>query len=246
MKKITCVTPTGDRPKVFEITRDHMLRQTIQPDQWIIVDDGREPLPEELRQGADYIRREPSASDGCSLSLNLKTALPYITGDIILVVEDDDYYSELYVETIHTYLAAYSLVGEGCARYYHVPAGRYVRLQNKSHASLAQTGFHKSLLPLFEKILSARKFFVDIRLWDEARDQMFLFFDLQDKFRLHCSLKGLPGRPGIGIGHDKNLRGYVQDKNYTILKKWVGEENASKYIQCCKEEGLINGENNSK
>jgi len=232
MDKITVITLTGDRNKVFEFTRQHILAQTIQPDQWIIVDDGFEPLPERLIEGVDYIRREPKKGEGFTLIQNMKLAVSQIKGDIILIMEDDDYYAPKYIETYYNYLQKYSLVGEGCARYYHVPAQKYVRLSNRKHASLAQTGFRKELLKSFKSILVGDPY-IDLRFWKKAFKYGYLFFDTEDKLRLHCSLKGLPGRKGIGIGHNKNFRPYVPDKNYKMLKKWLGEDNANQYIKCC-------------
>jgi len=230
--KITVITLTGDRNKVFEITRQHILAQTIQPDQWIIVDDGFEPLPEKLIKGADYIRREPKEGEGFTLIQNMKLAVSQIKGDIILFMEDDDYYAPKYIETYYNYLKEHVLVGEGCARYYHVPAQRYARLSNKNRASLAQTGFRKELLDIFNSIISGDPY-VDLRFWEKTYKYGYLFFDTEDKLRLHCSLKGLPGRKGIGIGHDKNYALYRYDKEYRILKRWVGEKTALSYIKLC-------------
>ena len=234
MDKITVITLTGDRNKVFELTRQHILAQTIQPDQWIIVDDGFEPLPERLIEGADYIRREPKKGEGFTLIQNMKLAVSQIKGDTILFMEDDDYYAPNYIETYHNYLQRYSLVGEGCARYYHVPAQKYARMNNKRHASLAQTGFRKEILDIFKASIRG-DFHIDIKFWQKASTLGYLFFDTEDKLKLHCSLKGLPGRKGIGIGHDKNYAFYRYDKDYKVLKKWVGEETALKCIKLIGE-----------
>jgi len=230
MNKITVITLTGDRNKIFEITRQHILAQTIQPDQWIIVDDGFEPLPEKLIKGADYIRREPKKGEGFTLIQNMKLAVSQIKGNIILFMEDDDYYAPKYIETYYNYLKEYTLVGEGCARYYHVSAQKYARMNNKRHASLAQTGFRKEILDIF-KVSIEDDFHIDIRFWKKASKFGYVFFDTEDKLKLHCSLKGLPGRKGIGIGHNKNLKIYQKDKDYKMLKKWISEKTALKYIK---------------
>ena len=234
MDKITVITLTGDRNKVFEITKQHILAQTIQPDQWIIVDDGFEPLPEKLIKGADYIRREPKKGEGFTLIQNMKLAVSQIKSDIILFMEDDDYYAPNYIETYYKYLKEHVLVGEGCARYYHVPAQKYARLSNRNHASLAQTGFRKELLEIFKSTLYGDPY-VDLRFWQKASKYGYLFFDTEDKLKLHCSLKGLPGRKGIGIGHDKNYALYRYDKDYKVLKKWIGEETALKCVKLIGE-----------
>lgn len=231
--KVTCITPTGDRPEAFALTRKWIQSQTRQPDQWIVVDDGKIPLPEELRQGLEYVRREPRKNEGHTLILNMKTALPLIKGDMILIIEDDDWYGPNYISTMVKHLLNHNLVGESHARYYHVPNQKFKRLENTVHASFCQTGFTKNLLSIFEQCLKGDPY-IDMRLWSAGRQHGFLFSDTEDKLQLHCSLKGLKGRPGIGSGHNKNSSYYETDENYSQLIKWVGEENAKIYIDHVK------------
>ena len=234
-KKITCITPTGDRTEAFKLTRLWMSRQTIKPDQWLVIDDGFSPMPEELKEGLDYIRREPKQGEGHTLTRNIRTVLPHIKGDVILIIEDDDWYGERYIETMCEHLKHHDLVGEGWARYYHIPAMKYVRLQNQEHASFCQTGFNRILLPMFEESIEGDPY-IDMRFWlHKARDFGFLFYDKEDKLKLHCSLKGLQGRAGIGTGHNRKEIYYKQDSDYKMLKRWVGEDNAKTYIEHVKK-----------
>ena len=233
MKQITCITPTGDRIESFRMTRKCMEAQTVQPDQWLVIDDGHIPLPEELKQGLDYVRRIPLVDEGHTLSKNMRKVLPYIKGDSILIIEDDDWYGPRYIETMRNHLQKYDLVGEGYARYYHVPAQKYSRLPNEKHASFSQTGFNRSLLPALEKVLE-RNSYIDTRLWsDNAKKKSFLFYDQADELRIHCSLKGLPGRHGMGVGHKIGWGHYKSDREYSVLRKWIGAKNVQSYIDCC-------------
>lgn len=229
-KIITCLTPTGDRTGPFSLARIWMARQTVQPDQWLVIDDGFTPMPMELREGLDYIRRKPTSGEGHTLVKNMKFALPHIKGDVILIIEDDDWYGDKYIEMMCEHLKSHDLVGEGCSRYYHVSAMKYVRLQNREHTSLCQTGFNRILLPMFEQALDGDPY-IDMRFWlDKARNYGFLFYDTNDALKLHCSLKGLNGRPGIGTGHNRKENYYRQDSGYKMLKRWVGEENCQIYL----------------
>jgi len=232
--KITCITPTGDRIEAFALTRKWIASQTRQPDQWIVVDDGKTPLPSSLKKGIEYVRREPQKGEGHTLVANMKTALPLIKGDVILIIEDDDWYGPNYIATMAGLLLQHDLVGESHARYYHVVMNRYKRLENKSHASFCQTGFTKKLLPLFKECLDGDPY-IDMRLWKAGKKYGYLITDTEDKLQLHCSLKGLKGRQGIGTGHDGNSSYYKTDKNYFHLIKWVGEENAKIYIDHVKD-----------
>jgi len=40
---ITAITPTGDRPLALALCQQWMDAQTVRPDQWIVVDDGKIP-----------------------------------------------------------------------------------------------------------------------------------------------------------------------------------------------------------
>lgn len=235
--KVTCITPTGDRPEAFALTKKWMESQIRKPDQWIVIDDGKTPLPESLRTGMEYVRREPQKNEGHTLTLNMRTVLPLIKGDMILIIEDDDWYGPNYIATMIKYLLNYNLVGESHARYYHVASQRYKRIGNTIHASFCQTGFTKKLLNIFERCLEGDPY-IDMRLWSAGRSHGFLLSDVEDKLKLHCSLKGLKGRRGIGTGHDKNASYYDTDKNYSQLIKWVGEENAKIYIEHVKSSGV--------
>lgn len=117
---ITCLTPTGDRPETLQLTKKWLRSQTVQPDQWLVIDDGKTPISVEDRSGMDYIRREPQAKqEGNTLALNLLAGIPYIKGNFIFFIEDDDWYGPKYIEMIMSqFRNIYSIVGQGKARYY--------------------------------------------------------------------------------------------------------------------------------
>jgi len=227
---VTLVTPTGCRPEAFELTRQWIFAQKTKPGQWLVIDDGQIPLPEHLKEGLEYVRRVPKENEGHTLTLNMKTVLPYIKGDMILIIEDDDWYGPDYITTMKKYLERYDLVGEAFARYYHVPTMKYRRIGNDKHASFCQTGFAKSLLPIFEGCLEGDPY-VDDRFWKAVKDRKYLIVDTEDRLKLHCSMKGLKGRKGIGTGHNKDARYYNMDAGLEFLIKWVGKENAKIYMQ---------------
>jgi hypothetical protein len=176
------------------------------------------------------VRREPQAREGHTLLLNLRLALSYIKGSKILIIEDDDWYGPDYIHTMDKLLDTYDLVGEMKARYYNVPAMKYKRIGNGAHASLCQTGFTKNIFSVFESCLVVDSY-VDDRLWKSPNVKSFLINDEDDSLRLHCSLKGLKGRKGIGTGHNMNARYYRPDVGLEHLIKWVGEENARIYME---------------
>ena len=241
--KITLVTPTGDRPETFTLTRRWMAAQKERYHQWIVVDDGVTPLPDNLREGIDYIRREPKEGEYHTINENLREALPHITGDVVLIIEDDDWYGPGYISFMRKTLANVNLAGEGFARYYLLSDRKYCRGENHSHASLSQTGFVRKLLPVFEKCLDGDPY-IDIRFWKAVENKKYLLNDLEDKMKLQCSMKGLQGRKGIGQGHNVTdwsvVQRYSDDPYLTQLRHWIGEEAVLAYL------GVAGNGNNGK
>lgn len=221
---VTVITPTGDRPLAFALCRHWMEMQTQRPDQWIVVDDGKVPLhPTPVMT---YIRRAPQPNDPPhTLNLNLKTAIPYIKGSKILVMEDDEYYAPKYVETMARELEMSEIVGIQQAKYYHLPTGGYAQLANTIHASLAQTGFKDTFIGELNVLVDQPSgHYLDMRLWQKAmaEQRAYLFLDQNDS--LYVGIKGLPGRMGMGLGHDPTSYGESRDTTRVVLKKWAGRD----------------------
>jgi len=100
---------------------------------------------------------------------NLLAAIPYIKHDKIIIIEDDEYYASRYIETMANRLSKHEVVGIGKSRYYHLPSGGYFTIGNMGHASLAQTGFKKSFIPVFRQLLIPGKLYIDFMLWKKAK-----------------------------------------------------------------------------
>ena len=221
---ITAITPTGDRPLPFTLCQYWMKKQTLRVDQWVVVDDGKVPM--EPKVGMEYIRREPLPSDpGRTLTENLLTAIPYIRGNKIIIIEDDEYYAPGYIEEVSSKLDKYEITGIGKSKYYHLASGSYAQIGNTRHASFAQMAFRKSFLPEFRQFLTGG-LYIDMRIWREVdRKRTQIFFD--DTKSLYVGMKEMPGRKGIGGGHDTNHRiyqGRLKDDKREILRKWIPDE----------------------
>jgi len=214
---ITAITPTGDRPLAFALCRQWMGHQTRQPGQWIVVDDGKIPLtPTAAMQ---YVRREPRTDDPRhTLILNLKTVLPLIKGEKVIIMEDDEYYAPGYVAEMASRLDQYEVVGIMRAKYYHLPTGGYLQIANRTHASLAETAFRKSFLPELETLWPGDTS-LDMRIWQKAGHRGRLFDDTDKP--LYLGIKGLPGRVGIGAGHNPGLYHRIDNGERIIFKQWV-------------------------
>lgn len=225
------ITPTGDRPQAFELSRKWMEHQTIKPIRWIIVDDGKVPM--ELQNPKEYeyyVRREPTEQDPKhTLTLNIKESLPFLQGDKVIFWEDDEYYAPAYLERMVSKLNPHLIVGIGCAIYYHIYTGGYMILGNMKHCSLAETAFHISILPLIEECIDKgmQKDWLDCNIWREVQRKKnsthpLIFQD--DKEPLFVGIKGMPGRFGIGIGHQTKSYKLHDDKKRTVLKSWIPKD----------------------
>ncbi len=177
--RVTLVTPTRDRPEAFALCARWMSRQTFRgPVQWIIVDDGDAPADFNAIRDLDVVRekwevlhvdRDPSKVVN-TLPQNMLAALAQdIRGDVVLVIEDDDWYAPVYVEEMAWRLRSADLVGEARARYYNVQERRYGTMENNKHASFCRTGIRASLVPSLRQVaeaaLAADDPFLDMRLW---------------------------------------------------------------------------------
>lgn len=218
---ITVITPTGDRPLAFWLCQRWMMYQTQQPNQWLVIDDGKTPTTHIVPM--QYVRRKPRADDPKhTLVVNLKKALPLITGDKVIIWEDDEYYAPDYIERMARELDSHEVVGIKRSKYYHLSTGGYLQIGNGRHASLAQTAFRRSFLPEL-KTLWDGDMSLDMRIWKKAGGRGHLFDDTASP--LYLGIKGLPGRLGIGKGHDPFLYRNTKDTpDRAKLKAWVPKD----------------------
>ena len=230
MDPVTIVTATGGRPFAFSLCRKYVERQRYAGAiQWLVVDDGEPRVAGELecaRLDVTRVFPEPKWSPGQNtLARNLMAAIPKIKHDKVIFCEDDDWVHDGYCDAMSRALDSADIAGEVPARYYHVPCRRYRVLANGAHASLCQTGIRSSLLPLLWRICSDdRAEFIDVRLWREAKGKKNLFFGEHV-----LGIKGLPGRPGIGIGHRPQGLGQLADPDFEVLRGFVGVNDSTAY-----------------
>jgi glycosyltransferase involved in cell wall biosynthesis len=205
-----------------------MARQQLRPDQWIVIDDGQVPTKPIVKM-IEYVRRRPLPREPrVTLSLNLLAGIDLIRGDLVFVIEDDDYYAPDYIANLATKLETHEVVGIGRARYYHILTGQYYRHTNTAHASLGETAFRKSIIPDLRAVANVRHDFIDMLLWPRVGERGFVFVD-EDKNPLHCSIKAMPGRKGASHGHNPGISYYRRDgggrddSRRSFLRGWTGE-----------------------
>ena len=239
MSALTIITPTGERPEAFALCRRQMKRQTFKgPVYWIIVDDGKAPLDVDFKKQGwtiKTIRPEPFWNPGDNTQArNLIAGLDEAerhanaTGRPLrlTVWEDDDWYHPDWLEKISIELPKAELVGEGLAHYFNVSSRRHNPLRNYKHASLRCSAMRDGAIDRFREILGTFSMYYDFKLW-KAHENKRVFHS-----NLTIGIKGMPGRPGIAVGHDPQKGRH--DPEMKKLREWIGAD-ADWYIDFYKE-----------
>ncbi len=232
---LTIVTTTHDRPFCFSLCEKWVARQTLQPDQWIVVNDSQEPQAYSYTMGQEVVVRDQGQDKLPSICENWLAALPLIKGDVVAVIEDDDWYSPDYLATLVPLLDSVDMAGVSNAYYYTLPTRRWRKLGNKNHASLAATVFRASVLPQMARTCRVFKsVYLDMYLWAECGPvwpgtKTLIPQPLDDGRMLQVGFKRMPGARGLGMGHTNQSGTY--DSAWLTLRKWIGREDAKVYKQ---------------
>lgn len=216
---VTLITPTGDRPSAFRLCERWMAQQDYTgPIQWIVIDDGKRPT--EVTRGQQYIRETPL--DHHSLCRNLRTAIPHIGGECVLIIEDDDYYHPHYISTMVGRLQNADLVGEVGAKYYYVRERKYFHFVNEhTHSSLCRTGMTRAVMDTLRQCSEGRNASVDLRLWKQWTGSRITWKDTDQTQSLCVGIKGMEGRTSPNW---KVSRKSKADTDGATLRKWVGND----------------------
>jgi len=91
---------------------------------------------------------------------------------------------------------------------------------------MCQMGFTRDVISILKSILNQKNAFVDIQLWKYYSSQ---FKKQLYNTRLSIGIKGMPGNPGIGIGHNPTDVHRTKDKNFQKLEEWIGKEDTDFY-----------------
>ncbi|WP_226629320.1 rhamnan synthesis F family protein [Alloyangia pacifica] len=225
------LTPTGDRPEAFAQCLRMVATQSLQPREWIVVDDGARPLPEDiaLPEWATYVRRAPNPQDPPhTLPCNVLAGLEHLGAERVLIFEDDDWYSPLYAEFLLPWLDSFDLVGLNLIRYYHLQGRAWKHGFQPAHTAFAQSGFRRG--PASECLARICRSetpeiraqgLIDRHWWHGFEGSKYL---IQDHPALHLGLKGGAGRPGLASGHDRAEVDYIPDPDGTYLAQVLGPD----------------------
>lgn len=223
---LSVITPVRDRPRGFKLCERWMKRQTFTDYEWIVVDDGDEPITPTM--GQIYVRREPSPKR-FTLDRNFTAGAEFISGRTVTLLEDDDWRGPNYLAGMMDALkSAEVAVTAGFYTYnvkYRLWDDRredHARLYRKASPMVSlHAGFSgeaaKHFVEKMETGLKAREFWT--YAWKQFRVNLF-DADM-------VAIKGIVGRSWGGSRHTGSLypRKNV-DPDGKILSDWVGKEDA--------------------
>lgn len=221
--RVSVITPTADQPTGIALLERYMARQTVQPDEWIVADDGT--VPAMLMMGQVHVVRERQAEGAASLAGNVRAALERVTGNVVLVFEHDDWYRADHIETCLRGLENAKATGALWQRYYNVEHRCWIVMRNIGSA-LCNTAFRAELIPAMrdacDMATQRNSIGLDRLFWDclPKADKLIT----EDETVV--GIKGLPGRIGLGMGHrpGQNGRRWSDDPESVKLREWVGED----------------------
>lgn len=223
MNGVTVITPTRNRPVSFGLLERWIGRQTYTgPLQWIVVNDGT--IPYDTTRGQTVISRHPRPGEGHSLPENLLAAIPHVEGEFVFICEDDDWYAPTFIAGhLEEFDQGADIVGCKPSRHYNLLTRRFRTFQLK-HCNLGSTGFRRNLLDEFKAVCLDRaaegSFGVDVRLWKTNKPAYARANESSNV--QHVGLKGMPGEPGLGMGHKLDY-GTRDEPGMPVLRQWIGE-----------------------
>lgn len=231
MDTLCLITPTGGRPEAFALLEKWMARQSRKWDQWIVVDD---QFPRTVcTLGQEVLCPKWSGLEANTQDINLLMALDHAKCGVIAFIEDDDWYGPTYLEAMMEAVWDNPLVGLSYSKQYNAALRMYRPWFNYSTSPLASTVIDEALISEIRKPLNAGAKFADMELWHSpfAKKWGKVF---EPSMQLHVGMKGMPGRYGIGGGHDgANM---LPDFDLKYLRGLIGND-ADDYARFYKQEG---------
>lgn len=224
--RITALTTACYRPEAWALVERYVARQTLQPAQWIVLDDD---TPKTVCTLGQEYHHWPEMSGRGSLVRKIRRAVSgkMIKGDAIVFVENDDWLAPDWLELCAKWLESFTLFGEGRALYYTVRGRYWFEHVNLQHASLCSTAIRKDGFAwLLEQTNNSECPFLDVRLWRRPPFSARVFDPYRDpqRRRRTIGIKAMPGRTGYGGGHKGRDRSAVDDPDLVKLRSLIGDD----------------------
>lgn len=226
---LTALTCACNRPEAWSLSERYMARQTVQPAQWLVLDD--DDPPTRCTMGQDYVF-DSSWRGEKSLPNKVAAAIErgLIKTNAIVFWENDDWYAPNWLEWCSKQLERSVLVGEGRSVYYNVHQRFWFDHTQMTHASLCATAARRELFSLLINICRATpNNFIDEALWKSVPPgQKFLFdpYSTGGK-RMVLGIKAVPGHVGASSAHRVRDPYAIDDPRGDSLRELMGEDAAN-------------------
>lgn len=226
--KVSVVTPTANRPRALFLLEGFLRRQTRQPDEWIVSDGGEHPARLIYRHSFPVrLLADPRPAGAENFTSNVINGVEAASGDVIVFAEDDDWMDPAHIERTIALLDRHPeawAAGDDLQRYYNLPHRLYRTFDNIG-ASLCQTAIRRAAVDRFletaHNCRNRRTYGLDTFFWRELPREQWAI----ERLDTVVGVKGLPGEPGLGIGH-RPSGPWKADENGLILRQWIGDEAA--------------------
>lgn len=223
---LTALTCACHRPEAWALSERYMARQTVQPAQWLVLDDDD---PKTIcTMGQDYVFDASWRGDK-SLPNKVAAAIErgLIKTDAIVFWENDDPYDPKWLEWCAEQLQRHVLVGEGRTIYYNVHQRFWFDHTQMTHASLCATAARRELFPLLINICrSTLNNYIDEALWKSVPPAQKLLFDpwsVGGK-RMVIGIKAMPGHLGASTAHRVRDPFAIDDPRGERLRELIGSD----------------------
>lgn len=216
---LTLITPTGDRPEAFALCERWIANQRYTGDfTWIVADDGVKDTA--CTMGQTVVRRKPGK--GHTLCAQLRDTIPLVETDLLLIIEDDEYYGPDYISTMVGQLEHAELVGERASKYYFPSHRKWMQYPSWHHVALCRMGWQRSVIPTaIEAVTGTDHRSVDLRIWNAWDGTRRVWVDTVGDMRLSVGIKGMPGRK---CGVFSPPAGSHDDFSGDKLRQMVGDD----------------------
>lgn len=236
---IDIITPSGDRPIQFSLCVEWMRNQNFQEKvNWIIADDGEYGYYETPTMPKNWnvihIKIQNRKLKRSSQPENILAALEHIQSDKIIMIEDDDYYHKDWLYLCSSTLDRCDIFGRDNLIQYNLRNRTY---WDKSYIlkrtnAMAQTSFNSSLVERLKDFAIRHKEdfdpLLDHHIWTSVPESKKIFMP-KGKIEYVVGIKGLPGRSGMSVKHNKLLP--IEDKNLDVFFEVLGEDVGNIYLR---------------
>lgn len=185
-----------------------------------------------------------TVQEGPSMLKNMRKLVESIGARYIAIIEDDDWYSPVYLAHMIKYLefSNSELIGINPTVYYHIGSQKMMVIRTNHHCSMFNTfGTATTLRRLINEIpLDVDGVRSDMWLWRSAEEQQIPYVKTVVPVAI-----GIKHKKGLGQGHNTALSGYRPDTE-GVVRKIIGNEDMNFYERTAYILGIAKKKNDDE